>query len=190
MVNSEIDIHILTIYAYNNVAERATLWLDLIPIINTLENLDVCRDFNEVLDANERSDGVIINFSQDFWDFLNGVELHDLPLHGRSYTWNNSLSYSRINRVLVSSNIASRWPFQIINTVDTTISDHFPIIFKSDVNHDWDPKPFYSLNVWREDDRFHPFFKISWETIYSNQNACSLFEKLKMLRKLVSTWNK
>lgn len=85
-ISNRICLHILVVYGHNDGIERAILWSELLSIIAPLNNLILCGDFNEVLDANERSNGIYSNFIHDFQAFVNESELLDLPLHGRNYT--------------------------------------------------------------------------------------------------------
>lgn len=88
--------------------------------------------------------------------------------------WHNSIFFSRIDRVLVSGHIGTLWPFQMISTIDSTLSDHFPIVFKSDVSLNRGPKPFRPLNIWWDDNRFLPFLEKSWVSISSDANVTKL----------------
>lgn len=61
------------------------------------------RDFNEVTTPAERLNCDSFSSSMvHFNNFINFDKLTDLPLHGRTFMWRNSISASRIDRGLVN----------------------------------------------------------------------------------------
>jgi exonuclease III len=75
-----------------------------------------------------------------FRNFLNEVELVDLPILGRRFTWYhaNGLAMSRIDRIWVSSEWLDAWGDCSVWVCHRDISDHCPLILKSG-NIDWGP---------------------------------------------------
>ena len=93
-------------------------------------NLPWCvgGDFNAICFPFERLGAE--NFTQgvySFSDFISINGLMDIPLEGGSYTWSNSLSGSRIDRFLFSSEWEEHYPNIHKKRLVRVLSDHFPI---------------------------------------------------------------
>lgn len=92
-------------------------------------------DFNAVLKGNERKgctsqkNRVEIN---EFQAFVKDMELIDLPLLGRRYTWfkSNGSAMSRLIRILVSKEWLKKWPNPIQWALNRDVSDHCPLILR------------------------------------------------------------
>ncbi|XP_055960454.1 uncharacterized protein LOC126670164 [Mercurialis annua] len=68
-------------------------------------------DFNKVLSPTERLNCSIFSPSmQLFADFIHSSNLIESPLQGRFFTWQNSVSKSKIDRCFVSADILVAWP--------------------------------------------------------------------------------
>nr|KYP50790.1 hypothetical protein KK1_027354 [Cajanus cajan] len=96
--------------------------------------------------------------------FIEDVELIDLPLGGGKYTWfrPNGITTSRIDRFLVSHEWLTQWPHCSQKALQRDVSDHRPILLK-DIRLDWGPKPFRSLNCWFDDPSFLGFVEQKWK---------------------------
>ncbi|KAF1864021.1 hypothetical protein Lal_00031175 [Lupinus albus] len=78
-----------------------------------------------------------------FSKFINKLNLLDLPLSVRRFTWikEDSKTKNRLGRFLISSDWDLKWHF------------------------DWGPRPFRVLNAWFDDKDFAVFVKDGWETL-------------------------
>ncbi|GMI68462.1 hypothetical protein HRI_000515500 [Hibiscus trionum] len=88
-----------------------------------------------------------------FADFIDNLCLIDLPLQGSQFTWSSFRerpSFSRLDRILVSPEVAALWPNISKVTLSKKISDHNPI-YLSIEEHNWGPKPFRWFDSWSED---------------------------------------
>ena len=66
-----------------------------------------------------------------FSEFIEDVNLIDLPLEGGSYTWSSSSdqpSMSRIDKVLVSHDWEEQYPDVTQRILPRPVLDHFPIL--------------------------------------------------------------
>ena len=84
-------------------------------------------DFNEVLSAEERKGGLICHSSvEDFSALIHDLNVIDVPLIGRKYTWVRGKSCSRLDRMLVEHAWLEQFPNLKLWTVERSMSDHCP----------------------------------------------------------------
>jgi hypothetical protein len=103
---------VVNVYSKCNMTAKRALWRDIAMSRRGFGGCSWCivGDFNAVRDANERRGvGSHIQHGRmqemvEFDDFVESLELIDMPLIGRSFTWfhPNGLTMSRIDRVLLS----------------------------------------------------------------------------------------
>ncbi|XP_028083312.1 uncharacterized protein LOC114284578 [Camellia sinensis] len=129
---------------------------------------------------------------KDFNEFINKLELSDLPMLGRQFTWCNAVEgerWSRIDRFLLDSRWLEIFSFKQWG-LPRTVSDHCPILLKED-ERDWGPKPFKLLNPWLAHPSFMPAVKQIWENNQvSGWAGFRLMRKLRDLRSHLRIWNK
>lgn len=128
---------------------------------------------------------------EDFRLFTADMELVDVPLLGRKYTWYRSdgSAMSRLDWFLLSEEWIANWGVVAQWALSRELSDHCPITLKMG-NQEWGPKPFRFNNCWLS----HPGFKklvaenwSSWE--YDGWKACVLNKKLKSIHSVIRNWN-
>ncbi|MCH90743.1 transposon TX1 putative protein, partial [Trifolium medium] len=177
----------------------AFLWRDSFDLEEAgfgIGNWCVVGDFNAVVVPEERR-GVSLEHSTNlemsgFSDFINELNLVDLPLLGRRFTWfhANGRSMSRIDRMLVSPEWMEVWGVCVVWVCPRDISDHCPLILKN-TNNDWGPKPFRFNNHWIENKRFKRVVEECWrEQQVSGWMGYVLKEKLRGLKTKLKEWNK
>ncbi|GMI85747.1 hypothetical protein HRI_002244000 [Hibiscus trionum] len=79
-----------------------------------------------------------------FVNFINKLRLLDPPLYGGKFTWSNLRdppSFSRLDRFLISSEVAALWPDFLQQSFPRGLSDHNPV-YISVVGDNWGPKSF------------------------------------------------
>ncbi|XP_057452145.1 uncharacterized protein LOC130743952 [Lotus japonicus] len=129
---------------------------------------------------------------QEFNLFIADLELLDLPLAGRRFTWRrpNNSARSRIDRFLVTNDWCLTWPHCSQLALNRDVSDHCPILLRQ-FFQDWGPKPFKVLNCWLSDARLPAVVEKAWaESRFHGWGAFVLKEKLKYLRGKLKIWNK
>ena len=94
-------------YGPNDNNERGHMWDELVSIQQYWRILWCCfRDFNIVQFPSERLGATRITPAMEgFFEFIEDLNLVDLPLEGGSYTWSrgtNQPSMSRIDRALIT----------------------------------------------------------------------------------------
>ncbi|KAL7186017.1 hypothetical protein ACSBR2_027885 [Camellia fascicularis] len=149
-------------------------------------------DFNEVRAVAERKGCIMRDGGMnEFNDFLNTLELVDVPMIGRKHTWCNSQEgerWSRLDRFLVSPEWLAWFSFKLWG-LSRSLSDHCPILLMED-ERDWGPKPFRFLNAWVLYPTFLDKVKSVWEDTQVDRWAgLRLKVKLKALKEALKVWN-
>ncbi|KAF1862680.1 hypothetical protein Lal_00013441 [Lupinus albus] len=129
---------------------------------------------------------------QVFDCLINNLNLIDLPIVGRRFTWikGDGKTKSRLDRFLISPDWALNWPSLIQKGLKRVISDHCTVVLY-DKYIDWGPKPFRVIDVWFEYKDFVDFVKKSWAKIhFTGWSMFVLKSKLKKLKDLLRIWNK
>ncbi|KAL7220385.1 hypothetical protein ACSBR2_013299 [Camellia fascicularis] len=121
---------------------------------------------------------------KDFNEFVEKMELTDMSMLGRQYTWCNALERDRWNRIdrfiSLLNNGDYLKQFQIIAQ----------FLLKED-DRDWGPKPFKFINSWTSHPTFMAEVKKNWEdTQVSGWAGYRLMRKLYNLRNHLRVWNK
>ncbi|XP_027335416.1 uncharacterized protein LOC113849603 [Abrus precatorius] len=145
---------VVNVYALCRLSEKRKLWDDLLMTRKGFGKFMWCilGDFNAVRQVKE-SKGCQTNHGVSEMDGLNSfiqeMELVDLPLVGKKFTWikGDASIMSRLDRVLVSSSWLDYWGDGFIQVLSRDVSDHCPIILKHKVVN-WGPKPFRFNNCW------------------------------------------
>jgi hypothetical protein len=60
---------------------------------------------------------------------IDSFDLWEIDLMGRQFTWANSLpipTYDKLDRILMSSDWESKYPFVSVKALDRGVSDHTP----------------------------------------------------------------
>ncbi|KAL5699114.1 hypothetical protein ACHQM5_030058 [Ranunculus cassubicifolius] len=102
---------------------------------------------------------------EEFSEFVENNELVDLPMVGRKYTWaggGRSLSISRLDRFIVSSEWVALYSHSIVASIPKHISDHCPILLDCEKVLRG-PNPFRFEIMWFDDPTLLPLLKSWWE---------------------------
>jgi hypothetical protein len=157
----------------------------------------VLGDFNAVLHRNERKGVNFVAGSSslaeltEFGEFVAEMELVDLLVLGRRFTWfhPNGVSMSRIDRVLVSEDWLMAWGNPSLWVLPRSVSDHCPLLVRYN-SVDWGPRPFRFNNHWLLHKEFNKVVEQFWRgSNLTGWMAFILKEKLKGLKAHLRIWN-
>jgi hypothetical protein len=194
------EVFVVNIYSGCDLNSKRRLWEALIVVKRQLGGgvWGLVGDFNAVLHRDERrgqslSNSISVNPEiVEFRDFIAEMNLVDLPVLGRKFTWfhSNGFSMSRLDRMLLSDDWLSLWSNPSLWVLPRTVSDHCSILLRYS-GADWGPKPFRFNNHWL----LHKDFPSLVEDFWRNNNttgwmAFVLKEKLKGLKNCIREWNK
>lgn len=174
---------------------RGLMWDELVGV-HHFWNVPWCciGDFNIVRFPSERLGNSRLTPAMElFSEFIEDLNLIDLPLERGSYTWSsgsNQPSMSRLDRVLVSPDWEEHYPDVIQRILPRPISDHFPILVEIG-GMARGKSPFRFENMWLKmegfTDRVH-----SWWNRHSFSGTPSFVfaKKLKALKEDIVQWNR
>ncbi|MCH87170.1 LINE-1 reverse transcriptase like, partial [Trifolium medium] len=158
----------------------------------------VVGDFNAVLHCGERKGLSLADRHGssteliEFGEFVRDMELVDLPVLGRKFTWfhSNGIAMSRIDRVLVSEDWLRAWVNPSLWVLPRSISDHCPLVLRFN-SVDWGPRPFRFNNHWLLHKDFFRLVEEFWRNCnLTGWMAFILKEKLKGLKTHLREWNR
>jgi hypothetical protein len=180
------------VYGPNRDAARRMMWEELAGLL-CLWELPWCigGDFNVTLFHNERSGGVRRRREvATFGDFTAEMGLMDLPLAGGVATWANNLSWSRLDRFLVSPDWEFSYPGLVQKKLLRVCSDHAPIILMRGCLQNG-KCPFKFENMWLKEEGFVDKVR-SWWSSFSFMGSPSfiLAKKLRALKGEIKRWNR
>nr|XP_025675981.1 uncharacterized protein LOC112776161 [Arachis hypogaea] len=141
-------------------------------------------DFNEVIQIEERKgQDRLTTSAEDFKDWIQDMQLLDLPLNNRKFTWFRGRSCSCIDRVLLSVEWIEEFSKIRLKGGPRGLSDHCPIIVE-DSKFRGGPRPFQSLDSWFTYEGFLRIVREEWR----NLGELQFIEKLKALTLLLGRW--
>jgi len=128
-----------------------------------------------------------------FRRFVNDVELKEIPLIGRRYTWSNEReapTLVKLDRVLCTSDWEDTFPDCILQSQASQISDHCPLLLGLREGNRG-KRRFHFESFWTKFPYFHETVAQSWEQPVSA--SCPMEQiamKLKRLTKALQYWSK
>ncbi|XP_038995992.1 uncharacterized protein LOC120120406 [Hibiscus syriacus] len=123
-----------------------------------------------------------------FEDFISRWELVDVPLSGRVFTWfrgGENMAARRLDRILISSEIACQFPQLMQITLPRSISDHKPVILK-EVTLKTRYRPFKWFSHWVEDAELFGLVK----NLCENNQGNGVDHVLRMVKSVTKEWAK
>ncbi|CAL5351436.1 unnamed protein product [Camellia sinensis] len=128
---------------------------------------------------------------KNFNDFIDLMEVTELDMLGRKYTWCNAAEeekWSKIDRFLLSPEWLLMFKFKVWG-LPRVVSDHCPMILMEDTR-DWGPRPFRFINAWVLHTQFLSVVKKAWEeAVVSGWTGYRIFAKLKAVKVSLKQWN-
>ncbi|XP_072062122.1 uncharacterized protein [Arachis hypogaea] len=175
------------VYGPHERAEKLIMWEEL-SFLSGLCQVPFCYmgDFNEVTHVEERKGAISLTVSaEEFKSWIQDMELVDLAITDRLFTWFRGQSCSRIDRGLVSLEWLEEFPDTRLRGGPRGLSDHCPMILE--VNRiSGGPRPFRSLDSWFTHDGFLRMVKEEWRNLGEGQ----FIDKLKALTTPLSRWHR
>ena len=131
------------VYDPHSINERRIMWNELLEERNRFRvPFILIGDFNEILKVGERFGTNFVTRSMTkFRAWVNEINLIDLPIVRRKFTWRRGKSCNKLNRVPIDSMWNDKYLNLKLLRVKCLKSDHIPLFLDtSEIN--WGPKPF------------------------------------------------
>ncbi|KAL8547280.1 hypothetical protein ACS0TY_006850 [Phlomoides rotata] len=188
---------IINVYAPNTAILRWEIWDYIQSVVGQYNEDRVCimGDFNSIRDTGERVGRAATWDIADinrFNNFIQGSDLTEIQLVGRSFTWYrpNGSCKSKLDRLLVNTNWLSKWPCVSLKGGWRSLSDHVPIFIEG-AERDWGPRPFKFFNQWIQHQEYRTLIEKVWaESSVSGWAGFVIKEKLKILKSELKGWSK
>jgi hypothetical protein len=179
------------VYGPNRDQLRWRLWEELAGLISLWE-VPWCigGDFNVTLYLDERSRGTANRSAvADFAEFVAEHGLMDLPMAGGGSTWSNSVSWSRLDRFLVSPEWEFSYPGLSQKKLLRVCSDHAPILLASGCPQ-VGKRAFKFENMWLKEEGFVEKIRNWWASFqFYGTPSFVLAKKLRALKEEIKRWN-
>ncbi|GAU47212.1 hypothetical protein TSUD_403530 [Trifolium subterraneum] len=127
-------LYIINVYAPCTLSGKRKLWDDLLNFKSSNEEGEWCLggDFNAILKIGERKGSSSLIRQNERWEFrqfVEGMEVVDVPVTGKKFTWFSAdrKAMSRLDRFLLSEGFIDKAGVSGQWVGDRDISDHCPI---------------------------------------------------------------
>ena len=127
-----------------------------------------------------------------FQSFISDMELKDLYLHRRTYTWTNEQQRAtlvKLDRVLFNDTWHDLFPSCLLQGMSSAVSDHCPLLptCATDFKH---CRPFRSENFWMRMDGFEEVVATAWQQPGASPDAfVVLHTKLSRVAGALKSWH-
>ncbi|XP_047339979.1 uncharacterized protein LOC124943524 [Impatiens glandulifera] len=187
--------HLAIVYACNSGSDRRILWSCLKDKIIDEDPWAIIGDFNITRIENQRSpESDITQDMIDFNECIRDIGCVKPTNSGNLFTWSSTrgdeqIGRSRIDRGLINSTWAAKFPRSHVHILNPGISDHYPLKLY------WEKKkrvkrPFKFFNFWMDNDKFKDILHEVWNTRVDGSNMFRVSEKLRLLKNRLTKFDR
>jgi exonuclease III len=187
---------LIAVYGAAQEEEKERFLRELVQTCN-VENLPliVGGDFNIIRKSQEKNN----NRYNDKWPFLfnaviNSLDLRELELSGRQFTWANRLqnpTYEKLDRILVSTEWELKYPKVTVHALTREVSDHTPLLLDTGMPSSHSPSTFKFELSWLFKDGFYNLVSELWQKEMTGSTPMEIWQnKIRSLRKYLRGWAK
>jgi hypothetical protein len=153
----------------------------------------VAGDFNLIVDAADKNNSNLNRrMMSKFWRLLAEVELKELYLNGRCYTWSNErerATLERLDRVFSTVDWEVAFPSSFLSAMSSSTSDHCPLLLNLSLHFN-SGKRFRFEYFWPKADGFLEIVEGAWNAAPPIENPFKrLAVKLSATAKALTSWS-
>ena len=191
--SSGAEFHLFAVYGPQLEAEKFRFLTELQQLVPSDYPCIICGDFNLIAAADEKSSANVNRRTMAaFRRFINELQLLDLYLHGRRYTWSNEQAAAvmvKLDRVLYSAEWNDLFPGCLLQALSSDISYHYPMLLSLDTNF-VHCRHFRFENRWVQLEGFMESVAESWAAPVNHSDAFVRSRcKLSRLGKHLKSWS-
>lgn len=151
------------------------------------------EDFNLICQAADKSNTWINRRMMNaFRRFISDMELKDLYLHGRSFTWSNEQQHAtkvKLDRVLFNEGWHDLFPSCLLQALSSAISDHCPLLLSCDIGFKHN-RHFRFENFWVRMEGFQEVVAAAWQQPVASPDAYVILStKLDRVARALKAWH-
>uniref|UniRef100_J3NC32 Reverse transcriptase domain-containing protein n=1 Tax=Oryza brachyantha TaxID=4533 RepID=J3NC32_ORYBR len=152
----------------------------------------IAGDFNMIISAEDKNNSrVNRRMMRAFRNSLNSLEVKELYLFGRRYTWSNEQQIPtlvRLDRVFVSTDWEDSFTDANLQALSSSASDHCPLLLSSGQGSTAS-RHFHFENCWTKMEGFHDIVNETWlKQVNSDDPYIVLYVKMARLTKNLRIW--
>lgn len=153
----------------------------------------IAGDFNMIYSSEDKNnDNVNRVMMGRFRRFVNDLELKEIPLLGRRYTWSNeraSPTLVKLDRVLCTNDWEDLYPESLLQSAATEMSDHCPLVLGL-CERIAGKRRFHFESFWPRLPGFYETVQQSWDAPVSTHYPLQCISiKLKRLARALQSWS-
>jgi hypothetical protein len=118
---------------------------------------------------------ILINSGLLFNCVIDGLNLRELEMPGRRYTWANSLpnpTYEKLDRVLISIEWELSHPLSIVVAMPRDISNHSPLLIDIGTPSSSNNQPMFKFELgWLLRDGFMEMVRNVWDSVKNEEES-------------------
>ncbi|XP_009771372.1 uncharacterized protein [Nicotiana sylvestris] len=148
-------------------------------------------DYNAVLHPQDRQYGSEVQEieTKDFKEYMSDTGMNELQYVGRSYTWTNHHTYSRIDKGLVNANWMMTMPNMKVQVLEPLVSDHSPLKLVITQAQGKKNRPFRFFNFIVDHSQFMQQIEIAWKERSTKGIMQAVWNNLKSTKEAIKRIN-
>jgi hypothetical protein len=159
-----------------------------------LEPLLICGDFNMIYQARDKSNNRLnLRAMRDFRRALDAMQVDELVLHSRLYTWSNERrqpTLERIDRAFAMTSWLEAFPCHHLRSLSSQCSDHAPLLLNLHHNS-WAKPRFRFEGFWARLPGFQEIVAQAWAMPVGGVDACRALDiKFRLTAKALKNWSR
>ncbi|XP_019236447.1 PREDICTED: uncharacterized protein LOC109216720 [Nicotiana attenuata] len=192
IISKEVMFGFSAIYGLHTVKDRLKLWSKMRQIHSIQQGPWLAMgDYNAVLHPQDRQYGTEVQEMKikNFKEYMRDTGMNELQYVGRSYTWTNNHTYSRIDRGLVNVNWMMTMPNVKVQVLEPLVSDHSPLKLVITQTQGKKNRPFRFFNCIAEHPQFMQQIEIAWKDRSTKGTMQDVWNNLKSVKEIIKTIN-